>query len=86
MLAWATALLNCRAGRPPPRGKGLPPALFFFRAGGAPPSLGRDLEAKNCSGVSGEERGGKLHFMNQPDGGNYLAVSCSGVIGQAGTT
>ena len=21
-----------------------------------------------------EERGGKLHFMNQPDGGNYLAV------------
>jgi hypothetical protein len=22
----------------------------------------------------GEERGGKLHFMNEPDGGNYLAT------------
>ena len=34
----------------------------------------RDLEARIVLAFPGEERGGKLHFMNQPDGGNYLAV------------
>jgi hypothetical protein len=34
----------------------------------------RDLEARVILAFPGEERGGKLHFMNQPDGGNYLAV------------
>ena len=34
----------------------------------------RDLEARVVLAFPGEERGGKLHFMNQPDGGNYLAV------------
>ena len=34
----------------------------------------RDLEARIALAFPGEERGGKLHFMNQPDGGNYLAV------------
>jgi hypothetical protein len=34
----------------------------------------RDLEARIAVAFPGEERGGKLHFMNQPDGGNYLAV------------
>lgn len=34
----------------------------------------RDLEARICLGFPGEERGGKLHFMNQADGANYLAV------------
>ena len=34
----------------------------------------RDLEARIILAFPGEERGGKLHFMNQPDGGNYLAV------------
>jgi hypothetical protein len=34
----------------------------------------RDLTARIILAFPGEERGGKLHFMNQPDGGNYLAV------------
>lgn len=34
----------------------------------------RDLRARFAIAFPGEERGGKLHFMNQPDGGNYLAV------------
>lgn len=34
----------------------------------------RDLRARIAVAFPGEERGGKLHFMNQPDGGNYLAV------------
>lgn len=34
----------------------------------------RDLKARIAIAFPGEERGGKLHFMNQPDGGNYLAV------------
>lgn len=34
----------------------------------------RDVESRIILAFPGEERGGKLHFMNQPDGGNYLAV------------
>jgi hypothetical protein len=34
----------------------------------------RDLKARIVLGFPGEERGGKLHFMNQSDGANYLAV------------
>ena len=34
----------------------------------------RDLNARVVLAFPGEERGGKLHFMNQPDGANYLAV------------
>ena len=34
----------------------------------------RDLRSRVVLAFPGEERGGKLHFMNQPDGGNYLAV------------
>lgn len=34
----------------------------------------RDVHARIILAFPGEERGGKLHFMNQPDGGNYLAV------------
>ena len=34
----------------------------------------RDLEARIVLAFPGEERGGRLHFMNQADGGNYLAV------------
>ena len=34
----------------------------------------RDLEGRLVLAFPGEERGGRLHFMNQPDGGNYLAV------------
>lgn len=34
----------------------------------------RDLTARIILAFPGEERGGKLHFMNQPDGANYLAV------------
>jgi hypothetical protein len=34
----------------------------------------RDLEARIVFAFPGEERDGRLHFMNQPDGGNYLAV------------
>ena len=34
----------------------------------------RDLACRIVLAFPGEERGGKLHFMNQPDGGNYLAV------------
>lgn len=34
----------------------------------------RDLEARVILAFPGEERGGKLHFMNQADGANYLAV------------
>jgi len=34
----------------------------------------RDLGCRVVLAFPGEERGGKLHFMNQPDGGNYLAV------------
>jgi len=34
----------------------------------------RDMKCRTALAFPGEERGGKLHFMNQPDGGNYLAV------------
>jgi hypothetical protein len=34
----------------------------------------RDLEVRIALAFPGQDRGGKLHFMNQPDGGNYLAV------------
>lgn len=34
----------------------------------------RDLQARIILAFPGEERGGKLHFMNQADGANYLAV------------
>ena len=34
----------------------------------------RDVPSRIVIAFPGEERGGKLHFMNQPDGGNYLAV------------
>jgi hypothetical protein len=34
----------------------------------------RDQPCRTALAFPGEERGGKLHFMNQPDGGNYLAV------------
>jgi hypothetical protein len=34
----------------------------------------RDLNVRIVLAFPGEERGGKLHFLNQPDGGNYLAV------------
>ncbi len=34
----------------------------------------RDSKARIIVAFPGEERGGKLHFMNQPDGGNYLAI------------
>lgn len=34
----------------------------------------RDLHLRLFISFPGEERGGKLHFMNEPDGGNYLAV------------
>ena len=34
----------------------------------------RDLKGRIALAFPGAERGGKLHFMNQPDGGNYLAV------------
>ena len=34
----------------------------------------RDLQGRIALAFPGEDRGGKLHFMNQPDGGNYLAV------------
>jgi len=34
----------------------------------------RDLNCRIALAFPGEEKGGKLHFMNQPDGGNYLAV------------
>jgi len=33
----------------------------------------RDLQLRLFIAFPGEERGGKLHFMNEPDGGNYLA-------------
>jgi hypothetical protein len=34
----------------------------------------RDLEARIILAFPGSERGGKLHFMNQADGANYLAI------------
>jgi hypothetical protein len=34
----------------------------------------RDVPCRTVLAFPGEERGGKLHFMNQPDGGNYLTV------------
>lgn len=34
----------------------------------------RDLNCRIILAFPGGERGGRLHFMNQPDGGNYLAV------------
>jgi hypothetical protein len=34
----------------------------------------RDLDCRIVLAFPGEEHGGQLHFMNQPDGGNYLAV------------
>ena len=34
----------------------------------------RDLDAPIVLAFPGEQRGGKLHFMNQADGANYLAV------------
>lgn len=33
----------------------------------------RDLQIRLFVSFPGEERGGKPHFMNEPDGGNYLA-------------
>jgi hypothetical protein len=33
----------------------------------------RELKLRLFISFPGEERGGKLHFMNEPDGGNYLA-------------
>jgi Domain of unknown function (DUF1788) len=37
----------------------------------------RDINCRIVLAFPGEERGGRLHFMNQPDGGNYLAVKIS---------
>ena len=37
----------------------------------------RDLKCRMFIAFPGEERGGKPHFMNEPDGGNYLAVKIS---------
>jgi hypothetical protein len=37
----------------------------------------RDVNCRTALAFPGEEHGGKLHFMNQPDGGNYLAVKLS---------
>lgn len=34
----------------------------------------RDLDVRLVLAFPGEERGGKVHFMNQADGANYLAV------------
>jgi len=34
----------------------------------------RGLQARIVLAFPGAERGGRLHFMNQPDGSNYLAV------------
>jgi hypothetical protein len=34
----------------------------------------RDLECRLILAFPGEERGGRLHFMNHLDGGNYLAI------------
>jgi hypothetical protein len=34
----------------------------------------RDLHCRIALAFPGGERGGRLHFMNQPDGGNYLTV------------
>jgi hypothetical protein len=34
----------------------------------------RDLPCRIALAFPGEERGGKLHFLNLPDGGNYLAI------------
>ena len=34
----------------------------------------RDVHARIAVAFPGEERGGKLQFMSQPDGGNYLAI------------
>lgn len=34
----------------------------------------RDVESRIVLAFPGFERGGRLHFMNQPDGSNYLAV------------
>lgn len=34
----------------------------------------RDLPLRIYIAFPGEERGGKPHFMNEPDGGNYLAT------------
>ena len=34
----------------------------------------RDVPCRTVLAFPGAESGGKLHFMNQPDGGNYLAV------------
>lgn len=34
----------------------------------------RDLHCRIVIAFPGGERGGKLHFMNRPDGDNYLAV------------
>jgi hypothetical protein len=34
----------------------------------------RDLPCRVFLSFPGEERGGRPHFMNEPDGGNYLAV------------
>lgn len=34
----------------------------------------RNLHCRIAIVFPGEDRGGKLYFMNQADGGNYLAV------------
>ena len=33
-----------------------------------------DRKKADTENTKSEERGGKLHFMDQPDGSNYLAV------------
>ena len=49
-------------------------ALYpLVRFGEVLPGL-RDLRSRIILAFPGEERGGKLHFMSHPDGGNYLAV------------
>jgi hypothetical protein len=49
-------------------------ALYpFVRFGDVLKDL-RSLQARIVLAFPGAERGGRLHFMNQPDGSNYLAV------------
>lgn len=52
-------------------------ALFpLIRFGDTLSSL-RDAPARIAVAFPGEDRAGKLHFLGQPDGGNYLAVRLS---------
>ena len=49
-------------------------ALYpFFGFGDVLKGL-RGIQSRIVLAFPGAERGGRLHFMNQPDGGNYLAV------------